>query len=311
MISFILIKIFIKFVECKFNKKMRIIPSDELIINADGSVFHLHLRPGELSDKIILVGDPARADKIGNLFEPIELCRTNREFRSYTGIYNGKRLSVISTGIGCDNIDIVINEIDALFNVDFESRIIKDNLTALTLLRLGTSGAVQSDISIGDYVMSEYSIGIDGLLNFYDGIEKVSDADFEHAFINSIGWSERMARPYVVKNDEHLAELFRGFAIGGVTITAGGFYAPQGRVVRLPLTQGDMLQRIENFRYASRRITNFEMESSAIAGLAALMGHKALTVCAIIAQRRASDANTDYQEIIDKLIEKALQCLTK
>lgn len=290
---------------------MRIIPSDQLIINADGSVFHLHLHPGDLSDKIILVGDPARATMISRLFDHVELSRSNREFLTYTGSYNGQRLSVISTGIGCDNIDIVVNEVDALFNVDLQSRTIKDQLTTLTLLRLGTSGAVQSDINIGDYVMSEYSIGIDGLLNFYDGVERVSDLDFEQAFVRSIEWGKRMARPYVIKNDAELAELFRGFAISGVTISAGGFYAPQGREVRLPTTQSDMLHRIEEFRYNSHRITNIEMESSAIAGLAALMGHKALTVCAIIAQRRSSNANPNYQAIIEKLVEKALKSLTK
>lgn len=290
---------------------MRIIPSSELIINPDGSVFHLHLSPGEVADTIILVGDPARATIISKYFDTVELSRSNREFVSYTGSMNGKRLTVLSTGIGCDNIDIVINELDALFNVDFQTRTIKPQLQKLTLLRLGTSGAVQPNISIGDYVMSGISIGIDGLLNFYDGVEQISDQAFEEEFIRQTSWGRRLARPYVIHNNDELIEMFRDFAIEGVTISAGGFYAPQGRQIRLSLAGSQYLQRIEHFEYVSRKVTNFEMESSAIAALAELLGHRALTICAIIAQRNAGDAKADYQLIIKKLIEISLHRITK
>lgn len=290
---------------------MRIIPPSELIINPDGSVFHLHLSPGEVATIIILVGDPGRATMISKYFETIEVHKVNREFVSYTGLYNGKRLTVVSTGIGCDNIDIVVTELDALFNIDFKSRMEYSAKQQLTLLRLGTSGAVQSDIRIGDYVMSAVSIGIDGLLNFYGGVDEINDIEFEREFTKQTAWNNRLARPYVVHNDAQLIEKFADFAMRGVTISAGGFYAPQGRVLRLPLVDKDYLQHIENFEYKGLRATNFEMEASAIAGLAALMGHRALTVCGIIAQRNAGGSNADYHLIIEKLVENALQRLTK
>ena len=290
-------------------KKMRIIPPSELIINPDGSVFHLHLLPEEVADTIILVGDPARVDTVAAHFSEIEVRKSSREFSTATGYYNGKRLSVISTGIGCDNCDIVMTELDALHNIDFQTRTEKTDKNQLTIVRLGTSGAVQDDISIGDYVMSCYSIGIDGLLNFYGG--SVCESEIEQAFIEQTAWGERLARPYVVANDQSLIKLFEGFARAGVTISAGGFYAPQGRVVRLPLSQSNYLEKIEKFSYKGLRITNFEMEGSAIAGLAKLMGHRALTVCAIIAQRTKGDSNPDYSDIVNKLIAFALKTLTK
>lgn len=290
---------------------MRIIPPSELIINPDGSVFHLHLKPGEAATTIILVGDPARATMISHYFQAIELHRANREFVSYTGLCNEKRITVLSTGIGCDNIDIVLTELDALFNVDFETRTEKSVREHLTILRLGTSGAVQPHIRIGDYVMSAISVGIDGLLNFYGDLGRVNDSDFEAEFTRQTAWNPRLATPYVVHNDKELVQLFGDFAIEGVTISAGGFYAPQGRVVRLPLADADYLRRIEEFEYNGRRITNFEMESSAIAGLCALLGHRALTVCAIIAQRNNGGSNADYHLIIEKLVENALQRVTK
>ena len=287
------------------------IASSELIINSDGSVFHLHLQPEELADTVILVGDPDRSDMIAEYFDTVELSRSNREFRSHTGTLNGKRLTVLSTGIGCDNIDIIMTELDALANINFETREIKSTHRTLRIVRLGTSGAIQDEIKIGDYVMSAWSAGLDGLLNFYKGVEKVSDAALEEEFIRQTGWAARLARPYFIKNDRELVDLFSDFAIRGVTATASGFYAPQGRVVRLPLAQADYLEKIIDFRKDGLAITNLEMESSAIAGLAALLGHRALTVCAIIAQRNAGEGNPDYVNIIRKLVETALHKLTK
>ena len=283
----------------------------ELIINGDGSVFHLHLRPDELADTVILVGDPGRSDMVAGYFDTTEASRANREFRSHTGTYRGKRLTVLATGIGCDNIDIVMTELDALANVDFATRTARSGHRELRIVRLGTSGAIQDDIQIGDYVMSAWSAGIDGLLNFYGGIDRISDPGIEEAFIRHTEWPRRLARPYFIGNDPGLAALFEDFAIRGMTATAPGFYGPQGRVVRLPLAQRDYLDRLVSFRHGGLRITNFEMESSAIAGLAALLGHRALTVCAIIAQRNAGEGNPDYKNIISKMVETALDKLTK
>lgn len=290
---------------------MRIINSSELIINPDGSVFHLHLKPGDVSETIILVGDPGRSKLVSTYFDTVEVESQNREFCSYTGCYNGKRLTVVSTGIGCDNIDIVVTELDALHNVDFKTRMVKAEKRQLTFLRLGTSGAVQPEIKIGDYVMSSISLGIDGLLNFYGGLESVNDSEFEKEFIKQTGWGERLARPYVIHNSTKMIDMFKEFALEGVTVSAGGFYAPQGRVIRLPLEQEDYLTKLEKFEYEGKKITNLEMESSAIAGLAALLGHKALTVCGIIAQRVEGGSAPDYHAIISKLIETALNKLTK
>lgn len=289
----------------------RTILSSELIINSDGSIFHLHLAPSQLADTVILVGDPARADYIATLFEKLETSAVNREFHSHTGFYNNNRLTVVSTGIGCDNIDIVLTELDALVNIDFATRTVCDQTRQLTIVRLGTSGAIESDLRIGDYVMSEVSIGIDGLLNFYDGLELVSDLDIEREFVRQTDWNTRLAKPYCVYNDGQLLELFSDVAVRGITISAGGFYAPQGRVMRLALARADYLERIEGFEYHGRRVTNFEMEGSAIAGLSALMGHRAMTVCAIIAQRLQGEGNADYQSIMEKLIKITLEKLTK
>lgn len=287
------------------------IPASELIINDDGSVFHLHLKPGELADTVILVGDPSRVELVAQHFDTIELSRSNREFNSVTGVVSGKRLSVVSTGIGCDNIDIVINELDALVNVDFLSRTVKERKASLRILRLGTSGALQPDIAIGDYVMSQWSLGMDGLLNFYQGAQLISDQDLEREFVAQTHWGERLARPYFVENDRGLVDLFSDFAIMGLTASASGFYGPQGRVVRLPLADAAFLDKIEQFSHRGLRVTNFEMEGSAIAALSKLMGHKALTVCAIIAQRTAGEGQPDYSRIVNKMIEKALDKLTK
>ena len=282
----------------------------ELIINADGSVFHLHVKPEQLADKVILVGDPGRVALVASHFDHIECEVASREFKTITGTYQGKRITVVSTGVGCDNIDIVMNELDALANIDFETRYEKETLRSLELVRIGTCGGLQPYTPVGTYVCSEKSIGFDGLLNFYGGRNEVCDLDFEQAFIQHMGWTGNtcIAHPYVI--DAH-AELINRIAqddmVRGVTIAAGGFFGPQGRELRIPLADPHQNEKIENFEYKGYRITNFEMESSALAGLARLMGHRAMTVCMVIANRLIKEANTGYKNSIDGLIEKVLQ----
>ena len=288
------------------------IASSELILNEDGSIFHLHLRPEELADTVILVGDPGRSDRIARYFDRIESSAANREFRIHTGTLNGVRLTVVSTGIGCDNIDIVMNELDALANVDFATRAVRplERRRSLRIVRLGTSGALRPEIRLGDRVMSVVSGGIDGLLNFYGGSESVCDRAMEEAFVRQTGWGDRLARPYFVHNDPSLIELFRDTALPGLTLSAPGFYAPQGRVVRLPLADPAYVERIERFEFEGLRPTNFEMESSAIAGLSAMLGHRALTICTIIAQRVAGESRPDYDTFVREMVEIALAKLT-
>ena len=287
---------------------MKHFPASELMINDDGSVFHLHLRPEQLADKVILVGDPARVDTVASHFDSRECEVSNREFHSITGSYHGKRLTVVSHGIGTDNIDIVLNELDALANIDFATREERASLRSLTLVRIGTSGGLQPHVPIGTYVISEKSIGFDGVLNFYAGRDRVSDLAFERAFCDFVGWHPQWAAPYVVDADRELVQrIGQGEMVFGVTISANGFYGPQGRELRLPLAVPDLNRRIEAFSYEGKVVTNYEMESSALAGLARLMGHHAMTVCCIIANRRAGEANVGYKGSIEGLIEKVLQ----
>ncbi len=289
---------------------MRKIASSELIINDDGSVFHLHLRPEQLADTVILVGDPGRVAKVAGYFDTTECRAANREFVTVTGTYRGKRMSVVSTGIGTDNIDIVINELDALVNVDFDTRTEKPQPTVLTLLRLGTCGAIQPDLKIGDLILSDMSVGFDGLLNFYKGRDAVCDLAIEQAFVNEVGWSDRWTRPYFVACSRKLATLFADTTVRGMTVSAPGFYAPQGRWVRLEPADPQLNARLERFTFDGRRFTNIEMESSALAGLARLMGHEAATICTVIAQRVALDACPDYQPFVDKMIVMSLEKLS-
>ncbi|MBR4149233.1 MAG: nucleoside phosphorylase [Rikenellaceae bacterium] len=288
---------------------MRTIPSSELIINDDGSIFHLHLKPEQLADTVLLVGDPGRVEMVASYFDNQECRVANREFATITGTYKGKRMSVISTGIGTDNIDIVVTELDALANIDFATRQVKPELRQLTLVRLGTSGAIQPDIKVGTAVFSRSSVGFDGLLNYYKGRNKVCDLAIEKAFIEHTGWDELLPKPYFIDADKTLFELFRDTTMEGITISAPGFYAPQGRWVRLEPADKDLNAKIESFRFGERRITNFEMEGSALAGLAALMGHRAATICTIIAQRIALDVETDYKVYVRQMVEMALDRL--
>lgn len=288
------------------------IAASELIINSDGSVFHLHLRPEELADNVILVGDPGRVDMVSSFFDKdsIEFRHSSREFVSVTGRYNGKRITVLSTGIGCDNIDIVMNELDALVNIDFRTREIRSQKKSLNILRIGTSGAIQPDIPIGSFLFSRYSVGCDGLLNWYASREKITDIVLEREFMRQVGWSEHLPTPYFAKASDEMAARFEGYALMGCTISAGGFYGPQGRVLRMPLAIEDMVAKFERFSYHGLRITNFEMEGSAIAGIAKHLGHNAATICCIIASRYAGTSNPDYKDRIRDLVVMALDRLT-
>ncbi|MFR9649835.1 MAG: nucleoside phosphorylase [Rikenellaceae bacterium] len=290
---------------------MRVIPSSELIINEDGTIFHLHLLPEQLADKVIMVGDPGRVDLIASFFERVEYRVENREFRSVTGWYRGVRFTALSTGIGIGNIDISVTELDALANVDLSTRQVKSEFRQLTLLRLGTSGALQPDIKVGEFVLARTSVGFDGLLNYYQGCDEICDLSLERSFREHVGWSERLPSPYFVDADKELCALFEGVTREGVTIASPGFYAPQGRHVRLRPADGDMNSKIESFSHQGRVITNYEMESSVLAGLAKLMGHRAATICTIIAQRVAQDVNTDYKPFVTSMIEMALDKLVE
>lgn len=288
---------------------MRTIPSSELIINDDGSIFHLHLMPDQLADTVILVGDPGRVAMVSEFFDEVECRVSNREFNTVTGRYKGKRMTVLSTGIGIGNIDISVTELDALANIDFATRQVKPDFRQLTLVRLGTSGAIQPDIKVGEVVFSRTSLGFDGLLNYYAGRNEVCDLELEKAFVEHTGWNPQLPAPYFIDADKTLFEHFKDVTREGITIAAPGFYAPQGRWVRLQPQDLKLNEKIESFEYADRRITNFEMEGSALAGLAALMGHRAATICTIIAQRIALDACTDYKPFVRKMIQTALDKL--
>ncbi len=288
---------------------MRTIPASELIINSDGSIFHLHLLPEQLADTVILVGDPGRVALVAEFFDTVECRVSNREFNTVTGTYRGKRMTVLSTGIGIGNIDICVTELDALANIDFATRQEKERKRQLTLVRLGTSGALQPDIRVGEALFSRTSVGFDGLLNYYAGRNEVCDLRLEKAFMAHTGWSELLPKPYFIDADRTLYEHFKDATREGITVAAPGFYAPQGRWVRLRPQDPDLNAKIESFEYEGRRITNFEMESSALAGLAALMGHRAATICTIIAQRVALDACTDYKPFVRRMIAMALDKL--
>jgi uridine phosphorylase len=288
------------------------IAPSELIINPDGTIFHLHLKPGDVAETILLVGDPDRVEMIAGYFNNIECSVKNREFVTVTGWFNNMRLSIVSTGIGTDNIDIVVNELDALFTIDFSTREIKPEKTTLKLIRIGTSGSLQPDTPVNAFVISKKSIGFDGMLNFYAGRNDVSDLEFEASFRNYTGWNNLLAKPYVVDCSPMLLKKIAGpETIMGINITAPGFFGPQGRVIRLPIVDSDLNEKIEKFRYKGQMITNYEMESSAIYGLARLLGHEALTICTIIANRVTLDANESYVPTMKKLVELVLTRITE
>lgn len=287
----------------------RCFAESELIINSDGSVFHLHVKPENLADKVILVGDPGRVELVASHFETRECDIESREFHTITGTYKGKRITVVSTGIGCDNVDIVVNELDAMANIDFNTREEKETFRQLTMVRIGTCGGLQDYVPTGTFICSQKSIGFDGLLNFYDGRNAVCNLPMERAFLNHMGWSGNMCAPapYVISADEELVDQIAGNdMVRGVTIACGGFFGPQGRRLRVPLADPNQNEKIESFEYEGQKITNFEMESSALAGLAKLMGHKATTCCMVIANRVVKKADTGYKSHIDDLIKVVL-----
>lgn len=287
---------------------MKVIPPSELIINPDGTVFHLHLLPSQLTDRVILVGDPARVNMVASFFDTTDFEVQSREFHTIGGTYQGKPIMCLSHGIGPDNIDIVINELDALANIDFATREVRSHHRQLTLVRIGTSGALQPELRLGTPVIAEKSIGFDGVLNYYAGRNEVADLDFEHAFCEAVGWNPLWAKPYVVDADAELVEqIGRDDMVRGNTISAVGFYGPQGRELRLPLSNPDLNRLIEEFRHNGRKVTNYEMESAPLQGLGRLMGHRAMTVCSIIANRMNSDANPNYKTAVRDLIATVLE----
>lgn len=288
------------------------IPASELIINADGSAFHIHVKPEELADIVLLVGDPGRVGMVASFFDSIEAEGQSREFRFATGLYKGKRMTCVSHGIGPDNIDIVMTELDALANIDFATREIKPEHRRLKLLRLGTCGAIQPDIPLGSPILSHVSIGFDCLMRWYAGIDKINLQDYEDNFVRHMDWDAAgLPRPYFVKASQEMIDLMSGWTVQGMTISAPGFYGPQGRVLRLQLAMPDMLEKLESWRYDGRRITNFEMESSALAGMAAQLGHDAVTVCCAIANRYAGESNTDYKPYVNRMIKQSLDTLVE
>ena len=289
-------------------KTKKYFAESELIINEDGSVFHLHLRPEQLADRVILVGDPSRVNLVASYFSNVECEISNREFHTITGTYLNKRITVLSTGIGCDNIDIVLNELDALANIDFSTREEHETPRSLTIVRIGTCGGLQPYTPSGTFIASQKSIGFDGLLNFYARRNEVCDLCLEDAFKAHVIWNPQLCAPYVVDNDSDLLQsIAADDMVRGITISCGGFYGPQGRELRLPLADPHLNEKIETFEHSGLRITNFEMEGSAIAGLAKLMGHRALTCCMVIANRRAKNVKLNYNNTIDVLIKKVLE----
>ena len=285
------------------------IPESELIINEDGSAFHIHLKPEELADNVILVGDPGRVDMLAEHLTDIEFRHESREFVSVTGKCDGKRITAVSHGIGPDNIDIVMTEIDALANVDFTTREVKPVHRSLNIIRIGTSGALHADIPLGSYILSHISVGFDGVMNWYADREKVTIPEVEEAFKKHMNWPATLQSPYFVRGGQKMIDLLKDVTIKGVTISAPGFYGPQGRVVRMPLAMPDMLEKIESFRFGEYRITNFEMEGAPLAGFAAHLGHNACTVCCAIANRYLKSSNPDYKPQVHALVEMVVKRL--
>ncbi len=282
-------------------------PESELIINNDGSCFHLHLRPEQLADRVILVGDPGRVETVASHFDARECEVSSREFRTITGTYQGKRISVQSTGIGCDNIDIVMNELDTLANVDYNTRTEKDEHRTLTIVRIGTCGGLQPFTPTGCFIASVKSIGFDGLLNYYAGRNEVCDLKLEEAFKQHMKWNPIKGAPYVaVANPDLIDQIAKDDMIRGYTVACGGFYGPQGRILRADVADPDQNNKVESFEYDGMKICNYEMESSALAGLASILGHRAMTCCMVIANRYTTEMNTEYKNSIDTLIQKVL-----
>jgi uridine phosphorylase len=289
---------------------MPVIKNADLLTCEDGSNYHLALQPQQLADTVIIVGDPDRVGLISNHFDTVECRISNREFNTHTGMLNGKRISVLSTGIGTDNIDIVMNELDALANIDLPSRRIKPEHKTLNVIRIGTSGSIQADVPVGSFALSSYGLGLDNLLHFYDNGSNTLDLQMSGAFMKHTGWNENLSKPYFVKGSEELIRKFEKGTIKGITATAPGFYGPQGRVLRLGLANPELNEKIKSFRYKDERVINFEMETSALYGLGSLLNHRVMTVCALIANRATNETYPDHKALIGKLIVLVLERLT-
>ena len=282
-----------------------------MVLNTEGSVYHLKLKPGDVAKTVFLVGDPARARIISTFFDEVELQQSNREINTFTGYYKGKRMSVLSTGMGTDNIEIVVNELDALFNIDFETKLPKQETVSVNLIRIGTSGGLQPDIPVNDsYIVSKYGLGLDGLAYFYEKGPLVMERELTSSFINQMEWDRDLPKPYAVKGSSKLLEVIGGNWRKGITLTAPGFYAPQGRELRLKVTDNTIIDRARNFKYSGDQVTNFEMETSALYLLAAMLGHHAVTVCDIIANRITGEFNQNYHASMERLIKEVLERAT-
>ncbi|MCD4680784.1 MAG: nucleoside phosphorylase [Bacteroidales bacterium] len=290
---------------------MNKIEKSELIINPDGSIYHLKIKPEHLADTVIIVGDPKRVEQISQHFDKIEIKIQNREFVTHTGTFKNKRLTVLATGIGTDNIDIVVNELDALVNINFKTRKRKEGNKVLDIIRLGTSGAIQADISVNSFVIAEYGLGFDGLIHFYRLGNEIQDHGITEAFINHTQWGADLARPYVVKGSSKLLKKLGKGMINGITATSPGFYGPQGRVLRLELNYPQINKLVETFSYNGYKITNFEMETSALYGLGKMLGHNTITICAIIANRITGEFNENYKEIMNNFIIDLINRITE
>ncbi len=290
---------------------MNKISNSELIINPYGSIYHLAIKPEDIADTILLVGDQGRVETVSSFFDTITVKKQNREFVTHTGYYKGQKISVISTGIGTDNIDIVINELDALANIDLEKRTVKENHHALRFIRLGTSGGLQKDVPVDTFLLSEKVIGFDGMMNFYADIEPIIDLDFEKAFVDYMNWNPRLAKPYIVSASPALVKLLDEKTHNGVTISSPGFYGPQGRKLRLDVHDPEINNKITDFSYKKYKITNYEMESSALFGLSKMLGHEAVTICVIIANRVTKTFSKDYHPRVKQLIQYTLDKLTQ
>lgn len=281
----------------------------DLIVNPDGSVYHLMLKPEQLADTVLIMGDPGRVHQVSSMFDKVDIRVENREFITHTGSYGGKRITALSTGIGTDNIDIVMQELDSLVNFDLSSRMPLSQRRKLTIIRIGTSGAVQPDIPLNSFGLSTHAMGLDNLIYFYRDYKKIIDQGLTDAFWKQVAWDPRITRPYFVKGSETLIRRFQDGMVGGITITAPGFYGPQGRGLHLKLTDPDMIRKLQEFSWEGHRITNFEMETSALYGLGRLMGHEILTVCALVANRATGEYNPDHEPVIQRLIHRVLDAL--
>jgi len=287
----------------------KVLASSELVLTDDGSVYHLHLKPENIGDKIILVGDPGRVQKLSSMFDNIDFRMSNREFITHTGSYKGQRITALSTGIGIGNIDIVLNELDALVNIDLQSRTIKPQHKSLQLIRIGTSGGLQEELGVGSFIVSKMACGFDGLMHYYRDAQSICDAKIEEKFIKHCNWDSRRPIPYFVNSSEMLYKKLVKDAFSGITITSPGFYGPQGRVLRLALTDPDLNDKIHTFSADGMKIMNYEMESSALFALSKLLGHESVTICAIIANRLSKEFIRDYEPVIEKLLKYTLDCI--